>query len=910
MSTDTVLSVAAFSAIVSLWVRNARRQKVFEEKVLSKDYQLRRASWPDELQALPQTPKLQRRNSAANVGNADWLSEEKFERRGSQGAHHASAPPVPIILVTDPGQDLDDEMAMIMARHLVELEHIELRGVITTLTPSSARARLARGTLDLLGLHYVPVGIGTDGGDVKGNHTADPFEMSARSYMPTASSESARVIESGRRLLERLYKDAEENSITLLIIASQKDPALFLRDKPTLFVEKTREVVIMGGCKPVNEDDNLANVELEPDTANNNTFDKDASEYFYRECQRLGIPLVIVSRFAAYAAKMPRSVYDDIALTGSSIGWRLRNSQRTSIDSLWKRACGTEPSVRKGLPERCNREWFINTFCGGDDDPTRTGDDTAWDMVTGFMQYDTVALLASVPAIRAEAFNPLVLPPLTNAPRRPNRAPAHRVVIGRTAEDHGVVDPPKLINEVLNVGFKSGVLLNHHAQPAIILCLQLRWDNLSDTLLTCLTLRAFWDLRLASCLGIIISLDPKDTMDKKSQDDDSDESTLQELAEDVCNTLRNIGLSHIPTHIVGGDTKEQHTHLATEKLLSLYECAPPIGVTLILTSTFTSVEPFAREHSDLFRNKTVRVVHIGGVLVWAASKGWASDLEGDFLPSTDNDVTGSTLLMPDPAAQNHRLDMIAARRFYRITQALSVPLVVLSRHVAKECCIPRTFFDVLASHGGPVGRYVFQTERDSLLNLWKCASAPAGDKRRSNLPLRCDRDWFANIFCAGTVANTESEVWNSIETINLYSPIALLAALPGKTIEHFFHTMPFTVRSATHLVIGLTAEVPPRCVKQPKQLRSFLVEAFLASAIANVSEFVPMIPPPISITLDNEENEEGRREKSARWSFTEISRDRAYEPILSLSRVNVVMTKVSRKKRYVPRRRFSNESTL
>ena len=46
------------------------------------------------------------------------------------------------------------------------------------------------------------------------------------------------------------------------------------------------------------------------------------------------MPLVIVSRWAAYAAKMPRDVYDDLALSGSSIGWRLRTPTFTPTLTL------------------------------------------------------------------------------------------------------------------------------------------------------------------------------------------------------------------------------------------------------------------------------------------------------------------------------------------------------------------------------------------------------------------------------------------------------------------------------------------------------------------------------------------------------------------------------------------------
>ena len=270
-----------------------------------------------------------------------------------------------------------------MARHLESRQLILLKGVITTLAPSFDRARLARGSLDLLGLHHVPVGKGTDGGDIHGEHTAAPFEVSAASYMSPPDG----AIELGRGLLLRLYREATPGSLVLVVIASCKDAALFLRDHQGLFLEKTKEVIIQGGVKDVDwASSDLASVELQPDSANNNTFDVKASDYLYSQCQQLGVPLTIASRYAAYAAKMPRSVYDLLALTGSPIGWRLRNAQRASIEQLWARACATAPEKRKGLPARCNREWFAKTFCSGRDDPRRTEDDAVWDLVDGFMQ--------------------------------------------------------------------------------------------------------------------------------------------------------------------------------------------------------------------------------------------------------------------------------------------------------------------------------------------------------------------------------------------------------------------------------------------------------------------------------------------------------------------------------------------
>lgn len=417
---------------------------------------------------------------------------------------------------------------------------------------------------------------------------------------------------------------------------------------------------------------------------------------------------------------------------------------------------------------------------------------------------------------------------------------------------------------------------------------------MADTLLTCLMLRSLWDMRLASVLGVIVSVYPSDseqverppddvsdsevgdeddeqmengkgkqkqrtTDTEESSPDDQSPPTLCALAESIRTTLCSIGLAHVKFVVVAGKDMDEHKQMSTEAFRDLYESSPPIGVTLVLTATFSSVWPFAERYPDLFRNKTVRVVHTGGALIWPARWGWASDDDKNVDGEECNDglskggMTDEKILVPDPAAQNHRLDMESARLFYIRAQALSVPMVILSRHVAKECCIPRNFFDVLGSHGGEVGKRIYDNERNSLLNLWKCSCAPAGSSDRGNLPERCDANWFAENFCAGKSAGSEDQVWKSVEAVNLYSPIALLAALPGETVRSYFQTMPFPVRSATHHVIGLTEEVPGQNVRNPSELRSLVVQSLLSAALANESEFGQDPPPMVPIRMDHEQ---------------------------------------------------------
>ena len=56
-----------------------------------------------------------------------------------------------VLLLIDPGQDLDDELLLLLLSVLEEHGIAECRGVVTTLGPAVLRAGLARGTLDGLG---------------------------------------------------------------------------------------------------------------------------------------------------------------------------------------------------------------------------------------------------------------------------------------------------------------------------------------------------------------------------------------------------------------------------------------------------------------------------------------------------------------------------------------------------------------------------------------------------------------------------------------------------------------------------------------------------------------------------------------------------------------------------------------
>ncbi|MCC7530401.1 MAG: nucleoside hydrolase [Candidatus Melainabacteria bacterium] len=326
-----------------------------------------------------------------------------------------------LLIVGDFGKDLDDEDTVLFLtgeqrhRRQTQLEFFstpgsrkqdlfELKAVIANLAPPIKRAQLAKGTLKLLGQPNVPVGIGTD---CKNSPNGHDHEFAKVTYMADVEE-----LEDGRELLIRTLEGAEDNSITLVLISGMTDIAVILREHADLFKAKVESVAIMGGVE-VEKETNKVVIDQDgymiPDSAANNKFDMDSAIFTYRRIQELGIKMVILTRAAAYACKVPRSFYDELAATGHPVGIKLRNSQQGSIESLWQRAClPADDEGRAKLPNRCDKDWFCNTFCGGKG-KDRTGIDSIWDLIQSFNLYDPMTLIAAVPELRERFYDPTVV---------------------------------------------------------------------------------------------------------------------------------------------------------------------------------------------------------------------------------------------------------------------------------------------------------------------------------------------------------------------------------------------------------------------------------------------------------------------------------------------------------------------
>lgn len=733
----------------------------------------------------------------------------------------SSPPPMPIVLISDPGQDLDDEMAYIMCRYLVHESMIALKGIITTLCPAFDRARLCRGTLDTLGLYDVPVGNGTDGGDQTGTHKASTFEDWAKGYMTSEGSERVTHIAPGRLLLTRIYAEAKPKSLTLVIIAALKDPALFLRDNEDLFAEKTRQVVIMGGVEPWETDEPACM--LTPDTAHNQVFDKQSSSFFYRRCQELGVQLVVVSRWAAYAAKVPRAIYDDLAGMGSTIGCRLRNAQRSSIEALWVRASSSADDPRRaGLPTRCDREWFLKTFCGGAEAGKKRGPaDTIWDLVVGFMQYDTIAILAAIPSLRESLFRPIAVKGLKNT---------EHLVIGKSEAVHGVSDPDGL-SELLSRGFHRGLALNHRGMPQFILLAQPLWNNVSEEMLAITLLRALYSVGIVGCVGLNVTPGPADP-DNQEQMASTDMEFGKEDLLKIKTILQAVGLSHIPAFVSRYKSDE-----SVENIRQLYERVGPAGVSLVVTGCLGNVLNFAKAHPDTFRTKTQVVVHVGGAtfdLPFYAGYSKTNQKRYSHL-SVNGDEEHETFLYPDPLAQSNKLDIESAVEFYEMIQKTSlVPMRILSRECVRSFVVPSPFFDALNKTGGTVGRLIYDTRKAAMETLWKAVRSSVKEERYG-LPRHCDRDWFVQVLCDGGPPANDHQVLAALGPFFVYTALSILSVLP-QVSERGFDMRTITVRSVNHGIIG-GLEQSNSGIKDPQFLRTLLYQCIFKGCFLNVSDF-------------------------------------------------------------------------
>lgn len=335
--------------------------------------------------------------------------------------------PVSLFTCSDPGRDPDDENTTLLARGLQKLgAELYLLGVVANLAPSKERAAILNGEMAQIGLSHVPV---AEGSHCNRTDTSKPYEFNC-DYL------SLDGVSRGEQLFFHSFNAARGGTISLMLLSGMTDAASFFLKHPDLAKDRLREIVIMGGVKssagsPAQEPNGFL---VPDDTAANHQFDIPSSHSVYQFAQQNGIPLVVLSRFAALAAPVPRIVYDHMADTGHPVGIRLRDMQKDAITGLWKRTHLSQSDPERELPERCSPEWFRKQFLGGQGEGLDAKDEI-WSLVKHFMLYDPLTLIAAIPELRERFFDPAVIEVNGTA----------LTVIGVDANNHNVRNPKELV---------------------------------------------------------------------------------------------------------------------------------------------------------------------------------------------------------------------------------------------------------------------------------------------------------------------------------------------------------------------------------------------------------------------------------------------------------------------------------
>jgi inosine-uridine nucleoside N-ribohydrolase len=357
----------------------------------------------------------------------DFLREQasdKGKSLASAQAHEQRS----LVALTDIGRDPDDMIAMVLGSALSTNQQIDIKAVISTLTPAARRAQLARYTLDSVGLPDVPVAVGSDLPVLK-EADVHPYEFRGlpeqRTDYPNASE-----------LIKETLRSAKDASLTMLVIASFTDLSQYLtssQEAQELLQKKVKRLVIMGGVKTENNQVVLNEKGfMTPDTSSNYEYDRDAASYALDFFQTAKIPMTFVSRYAAYAAQLSRETFDEIAETEHPLGVWLKDMNQEAFASLWERAnLPPDHPARGGLPARCDRNWFIHTFCGGEE--IGQGQ-SVWEHIKTISVYDPIATLATSPSHVEEFFIPTEV--VTND--------TTHTIIGVSPQETGVKNPSAL----------------------------------------------------------------------------------------------------------------------------------------------------------------------------------------------------------------------------------------------------------------------------------------------------------------------------------------------------------------------------------------------------------------------------------------------------------------------------------
>ncbi|MBI3925835.1 MAG: nucleoside hydrolase [Armatimonadetes bacterium] len=350
------------------------------------------------------------------------------ERRLLERLPHLASP-APFVLLLDPGFDVDDESALVVAASLHRRGVIDLQSVVTTTDPSDRRASLTKGALKKLGLPHVPVAIGD-------SHRPPGFNPHPERLESPFSAPFSELRADALGLFKETLEKALDHSVVLLVAARMTDANNLLHAEEALFQQKVKQVVLMGGVQQTSEENDSSAADLKlagglmaaNTQATNNRHDQPAADAFYRRLQELDVKVKVVTRKAATNTPVGPDFFKDLEQTGHPVAGHLRTIEGAYLNEFWQAACKGEMG-----PER-NARWFIETFCKPGTPSDLSPDEDIRPHLKGRVLYDAVALLAGVDELADELFEPVTVP-VRNA---------RDEVIGLSQKVHGLREPQRL----------------------------------------------------------------------------------------------------------------------------------------------------------------------------------------------------------------------------------------------------------------------------------------------------------------------------------------------------------------------------------------------------------------------------------------------------------------------------------
>ncbi|KAL1526818.1 hypothetical protein AB1Y20_015510 [Prymnesium parvum] len=373
-------------------------------------------------------------------GSGEWFGRLCDHQR--PGAQHDGVA-TDMLMVGDFGKDQDDEKALVMAVAMRRTGLIGDLTVVANLGDSLNRARLAKGTLNALGAHDVPVAKGSDGG--RPGEEIHSYEFDACPYLAPEHELDPR---GGHELAFAALRDSREggHKITIVLCSALTDMAALIRDPrwEELAPSTVSHIVAMGGTLEAAD----GHMRMDPESANS-SFDLESAEFVYNHLREdTRFELIVVTRYAARECQLPKKAFD-----GSThpIALRLTAVARPSLQKLWERVHRSQEerkALKDGLPMSRDPTWFRDTFLEADAPAHLTGEHEVWEYVKGFNEYDGLATIVAATATFPDLYNHFFKPYLY--------PDGHTWVIGRSPSELGITDNAKaseLLHDLLVTAF-------------------------------------------------------------------------------------------------------------------------------------------------------------------------------------------------------------------------------------------------------------------------------------------------------------------------------------------------------------------------------------------------------------------------------------------------------------------------